>query len=67
MRAGHRADGTPRARCIVLDSHETVCVKSEGRIYLSSGALHTPELLLKSGIGPSGRKVKNAKVSNEMQ
>jgi choline dehydrogenase-like flavoprotein len=65
--AGYKAGDTPRARCVRLASLEVICVKAEGRIYLTSGALHTPELLLKSGIGPSGRKVKSSEVRMSMQ
>ena len=63
MTAGYKVTGTPRARCVRLRSLEVVCVKAEGRIYVTSGAIHTPELLLKSGLGPEGRKVKNSNVS----
>jgi GMC oxidoreductase len=62
LTAGYTAGDTPRARCVRFTSLEVVCVKAEGRIYISSGALHTPELLLKSGIGPSGKKVTNTEV-----
>jgi len=60
---GSANDDKPRARCVRLTSWESVCVKSEGRIYLAAGAFHTPELLIKSGIGPDGRRVKNPNVS----
>ena len=53
---------TPRARCVRLSTFEVICVKAEGRIYLAAGALRTPDLLMKSGIGKDGRKVTNAEV-----
>ena len=55
--------GVPRARCVVFATSKVVCVKKEGRIYLSAGALHTPELLIKIGIGPNGARVDNSNVS----
>lgn len=55
-------DTTPSARCVLLSSGETICVKKKGRIYISAGAFHTPELLIKSGIGPQGDKAMNDQV-----
>jgi len=52
----------PRARCVLFTSLETACVKPEGRIYVAGGAFHTPEILLRSGVGPNGNKVDNSKV-----
>lgn len=66
LTAGYKATGIPRARCVRLQSLEVLCVKAEGRIYVSSSALHTPEVLIKSGIGPEGSKVKNPNVSYAM-
>jgi choline dehydrogenase-like flavoprotein len=37
-------------------------VKIGGRIYISAGAFHTPELLMKSGIGRNGVVVDNEEV-----
>jgi GMC oxidoreductase len=62
-----RATETPRARCVRLETDEVICIKAQGRIYISAGAFHTPELLLKSGIGPHDGKVVNAKVRGSMQ
>ena len=53
--------GTPRARCVKFESREIQCVREGGRIYLAAGALHTVELLLKSGIKRGGR-VDNSQV-----
>lgn len=52
----------PRARCVQLTTLEMVCVKEHGRIYLSAGIFHTPELLLRSGIGPNGSTYDNPEV-----
>lgn len=63
----HSTDGDiPRARCVRFTSFETVCVKLQGRIYLAGGAFHTPEILLKSGIGPGGKRVDNPNVSSRL-
>lgn len=56
------ADGAPRARCVRFASLEIQCVRAGGRIYLAGGAVHTPELLMKSGIGGGGAKVDNPEV-----
>lgn len=52
--AGKRKGDTPRARCVRFTSLEVVCVKEQGRIFLSAGTFHTPELLMKNGIGEGG-------------
>jgi choline dehydrogenase-like flavoprotein len=56
------ASNVPRARCVKLASFEQLCVKESGRIYLAAGAFHTPELLMKSGIGKGGDRVDNPEV-----
>jgi GMC oxidoreductase len=61
-----RGKKTPRARCVRLTSLETVCVKEGGRIFLAAGAFHTPELLIRSGIGPGGRVVDNKEVGENL-
>lgn len=60
--AAAKATATPRARCVRLVSREVFCVKDQGRIYLSAGAIHTPDLLIRSGIGPNGTKFDNPNV-----
>jgi choline dehydrogenase-like flavoprotein len=52
---------TPRARCVKFESSEIQCVREGGRIYIAAGAVHTVELLLKSGIKRGG-KVDNSQV-----
>jgi choline dehydrogenase-like flavoprotein len=52
----------PTARCIRFVGGGVECVKRGGRIFLSAGAFHTPELLMKSGIGPDGNVVDNSEV-----
>lgn len=51
------------ATCVAIVGGEDICVKSGGRIYLTAGPFHTPELLIKSGIGPGGELVDNAEAS----
>jgi choline dehydrogenase-like flavoprotein len=52
----------PTARCVRFVGGKVECVKSGGRIFLSAGAFHTPELLMRSGIGPGGTVVDNKEV-----
>jgi choline dehydrogenase-like flavoprotein len=52
----------PKATCVLSTSGVTACVKNSGKIFLAAGAFHTPELLIKSGIGPGGAKYDNAEV-----
>jgi choline dehydrogenase-like flavoprotein len=52
----------PTARCVRFVGGKVDCVKRGGRIFLSAGAFHTPELLMKSGIGPDGTVVDNNEV-----
>jgi len=63
--ANQPTSDVPRARCVLFTSLETACVKPEGRIYVAGGALHTPEILMRSGVGPSGNKVDNSEVRKE--
>ena len=58
-------DDVPRARCVLFTSLETACVKPGGRIYIASGAFHTPAVLMRSGVGPNGNKVDNSEVRRE--
>lgn len=58
--------GKPRARCVRFTSLDTACVKTNGRIYLSAGTFYTPALLMKSGIGPSGRRSKLTEVGKNL-
>lgn len=58
--------GTPRARCVQFTSLEVVCVKEHGRIFLAAGAFHTPEILIKSGVGPGGHRVNNKQVGENL-
>ena len=51
---------TPTARCVRFKKDGgTACVRQGGRIYLTAGAIHTPALLMKSGIGPGGERIDN--------
>lgn len=52
----------PTARCVRFVGGGVECVKIGGRIYISAGAFHTPELLMKSGIGRNGVVVDNDEV-----
>jgi len=52
----------PRARCVRLASWEIQCVKEGGRIYVAASAIHTPALLLRSGVGPNGARVDNPRI-----
>jgi choline dehydrogenase-like flavoprotein len=65
-RVRSRRTGLSRARCVRLASLELICVKPEGRIYLSAGAFHTPALLMRSGIGPNGTRFKNSEVGQNL-
>ena len=63
-----RNDEVPRARCVRLESQsffipeEILCVRDGGRIYVAAGAILSPILLLKSGIGPGREVVDNPQV-----
>jgi len=61
------ATDLPRARCVRLQNNKIECVNLDGRIYLASGAIHSPELLMKSGVGPRGRKYKNPEVGQNLK
>lgn len=61
-----RSTGNPVARCVRLTTFEQHCVKPGGRIYITAGAMFTPVLLMNSGIGPSGRRVNNAAVGQNL-
>jgi choline dehydrogenase-like flavoprotein len=65
---GFRVSATdiPQARCVQLTSLEVLCVKPGGRIYLSAGAIHTPALLMRSGIGPNGDVFDNSQVGQNL-
>jgi choline dehydrogenase-like flavoprotein len=52
----------PTARCVQFVKGGVECVKIGGRIYITAGAFHTPELLMKSGIGRDGVVVDNEEV-----
>jgi choline dehydrogenase-like flavoprotein len=52
----------PTARCVQFVQGGVKCVKLGGRIYISAGAFHTPEILMKSGIGRDGVVVDNDEV-----
>jgi choline dehydrogenase-like flavoprotein len=52
----------PTAHCVRFVGGKVACVKRGGRIFLSAGAFHTPELLMKSGIGRNGVVVDNDEV-----
>lgn len=52
----------PRARCVNFHTLETVCIKKNGRIYLTASAIHTPIILQRSGVGEGGRKFDNEQV-----
>ena len=60
------ATDPPTARCVRLKSGEFHCVKVGGRIYASGGAMHTPVLLMNSGIGPRGNRVDNPQVGQNL-
>ena len=50
------------ARCVETrkdGKYKTYCIRNSGRIYLTAGAIHTPRLLVQSGIGPKGDIVDN--------
>ena len=53
-------NGKRKASCVsfTADNMDDACIKpGGGRIYLSAGAFHTPELLMKSGIKEGGEFV----------
>lgn len=54
------------ARCVVLDTWERICVKEGGRIILSAGAIHTPIILMRSGIRKGGDRVNNPDVGQHL-
>jgi choline dehydrogenase-like flavoprotein len=54
------------ARCVRLTSLEIHCVRYGGRIYISSGVIHTPHVLINSGIGPNGTVVDNPNVGQNL-
>lgn len=54
------------ARCVRLTSLEVYCVRYGGRIYISSGVIHTPHVLINSGIGPNGTVVNNFNVGQNL-
>ena len=54
------------ARCVRLTTYEMHCVRFGGRIYISSGVIYTPHLLINSGIGPNGNVVDNFNVGQNL-
>jgi choline dehydrogenase-like flavoprotein len=59
----------PTARCVKYKNRnrlgtKKVCVKEMGRIFLAAGAIHTPELLMKSEIKAGGKVFNNDQVSD---
>ena len=63
-----REGDIPRARCIrtgatgLFTPEQIICVRKEGRIYITAGTILSTALLLKSGVGPGRRNVDNAQV-----
>ena len=59
---------TSTAHCVKMKTGgtEKYCVKAGGRIYLSAGAIHTPRLLVESGIGPDGTIYNNKQVGKNL-
>jgi len=66
LTAQQRRGDKPRARCVRFTSLEVVCVKEEGRVFLAAGAIHTPVLLMKNGIGDGGKVVHNPEVGQNL-
>jgi choline dehydrogenase-like flavoprotein len=62
LQKGVKPGALPTARCVRFVQGGVECVKIGGRIYISAGAFHTPELLMKSGIGRDGVVVENDEV-----
>jgi choline dehydrogenase-like flavoprotein len=54
------------AKCVQFTSGNIACVRENGKIFLSAGAIHTPRLLIASGIGPHGSKVLNSEVGQNL-
>lgn len=57
----------PTAQCVMYKQGRRrrnleACVNEGGRIFLAAGAIHTPVLLMKSGIGKAGEIYDNDKV-----
>ena len=55
-----------RARCVRFSDWSTACTKKNGRIYLAAGALHSPKILIKSGIGKDGAVINNPEVGENL-
>jgi choline dehydrogenase-like flavoprotein len=64
----------PTARCVRtirrgeynLITYPIYCVKPGGRIFVSGGAIHTPMILMRSGVGQNGTVVNNDKVGQNL-
>lgn len=66
QRQNQRQSTLATARCVRLTSLEVYCVRYGGRIYISSGVIHTPHVLINSGIGPNGTVVDNPNVGQNL-
>ena len=60
-----------RAKCVRFtdgseDGSDDPCIKKNGRVFLAAGAFHTPELLMKSGIGEGGVIYNNPQVRKQI-
>jgi choline dehydrogenase-like flavoprotein len=66
QRKNQRQTTLATARCVRLTSLESYCVRYGGRIYISSGVIHTPHVLINSGIGPNGNVVDNPNVGQNL-